>query len=207
MSNVPKRPPILLRRQSRPAPSHGPSHSPRPELTVPARPKPSVAKPKPKPKPEPPPATPKLPLPATGWELPNVPLMAADVPSGTIVRLGNLVCGRNRETQRPYMMLCVACPHCRGRKHFYPWRADWPVTRAVRSRQRARCPRKKGGAVWLALDPERLVISQQASLEGFAAYQEWKTWWQALTPQERSSIRKAYRASTAERSELEGNRP
>ena len=95
--------PILLRRQSRPAPSHGPSCGPRPPVVVPPPGKPvAAAKPKPKPKPkrkpEPPPPTPKMPLPASGPELPVDPLLEADCPLGTVVRRGLWCVPRTRAT-------------------------------------------------------------------------------------------------------------
>ena len=38
MSTTPDNRPILLRRQKRPAPAHGPNHAPRPPVTGPVQP-------------------------------------------------------------------------------------------------------------------------------------------------------------------------
>jgi hypothetical protein len=88
------------------------------------------------------------------------------------------------------LVLCVPCD-CAKHKHFYPWRGDWPVDASVRSNQEPRCRKHQApGGVWLALDPERLPISQQASEEGRKAFLEWKAWWDTLSALERTAISK-----------------
>jgi hypothetical protein len=199
MSKPPPPIPILLRRQSRPAPSYGPNHAPRPPVIVPPSPPPAAAaKPEPKPEPKPggnpargvtPPPPPARPaLPSIGAELPVAALVEADVPPGTSVRLGTLSRTRNQRTGRPLFVLAVPC-NCHRRVHWFPWRGDWPVDASVRSHQANRCAKHKSpDGVWLALDPKRLEISQQASEEGRADFERWKAWWDSLSAEQRKAI-------------------
>jgi len=187
-------PPILLRRQGRPAPSCGPNHAPRLPVThtVPVAKPAAVAKPAskpaPDPKPEPPPMASRLPM--WGAELPVAPLLEADAPADVSVRLGTLVRTRHARTGRPLLVLCVPCD-CEKHKHTYPWRGDWPVDASVRSHQAPRCRKHNApGGVWLALDPERLPISHQASQEGREDFLEWKAWWDTLSAADRTAISK-----------------
>jgi len=95
-----------------------------------------------------------------------------------------------RRSRRPLLVLCVPCD-CAKHKHTYPWRGDWPVDASVRSHQEPRCRKHKSpDGVWLALDPERLEISQQASQEGQKDFLEWKAWWDTLSAGERTAISK-----------------
>jgi hypothetical protein len=99
---------------------------------------------------------------------------------------------------RPLFMLAVPCDRYCGWSHLYPWRGDWPVTAEVRNQQQSRCF-KRPGAVWLALDPERLEISQQVHREGAAEFQKWEAWWKALSQEERRALYRAHNRVLAER--------
>jgi hypothetical protein len=171
--------PIVLRRQNRPAPAHGPSYAPRPPAAPPApAAKSAVAKPAEKVKSS---------LPCSGGELPVTALQAADVPPGKLVRLGILVRAVHERTGRPMFQLHVPCS-CKKHTHRYAWRGDWPLDASVRSHQASRCKGKDPGGVWLGLDPEQMEVSQQAFQEGREAFEAWKTWWSKLSPAERSAI-------------------
>jgi hypothetical protein len=170
-------------------------HCQRLEASIMSKRPPPPAAAKPKPKSEPAPSTPKKPLPERGAELPECPLHESDVPQGAIVQSGTLVHWRNLLTGRPFILLAVPCSYHRGGfgKHLYPWRGDWPVDISVRSRQRSRCRTRPDRAVWLGLDPERLAISRAAFARATCEFQEWQARWSAMTPEQRSAIRKANR--------------
>ncbi len=200
-----KPPPILLRRQNRPAPSRGPKLAPRPDpmhgvapvAAAPPKPPAAAAHPAARgPAAQPAAAARAAPaakltepkLPSGGAELPIVPLSPGDVPPDAPVCLGTLMQTMHKRTGRPFLMLCVPCD-CGRHKHTYPWRGDWPVDTLVRSHQVTRCKKHKAtGGVWLALDPGSMDRSLEASKAGKEAFHQWKAWWDKLSPAERSAI-------------------
>ena len=200
-------PPVLLRRQSRPAPTHGPSAAPRlpvaPAVKSVPSPKATVTKSapavkstksvgpapvvKPVPAAKPVPTPKKLSLPHCGAQLPVTPLQNTDVPPTAPVLLGRLVRAVNDRTGRPLIMISVPCT-CKKEAHRYAWRADWAVDTSVRSHQESRSAKhgRLDAGVWLALDPSRLSDSLQAVQTGGVAFLVWQAWWVKLLPSERT---------------------
>ena len=152
------------------------------------------AKPKPKPPAQPVAATakprPESKLPFHGAQLPAIPQTAADVPKDAKAVTGTLVRDANPDSGRPLVMLQTPCT-CTHRKHYYPWRSDWPVDTGVRSHQQSRCKHKGHRGVWLAIDPSRLEQSLQAVREMREALALWKgkkVSKRTTTPQETANV-------------------
>jgi hypothetical protein len=151
-----------------------------PGVRPPAPPPPPPAAPEPPPPPAPPPASapPRPPTapelkPAAGrMDLDATPLTRAAFPPGAKLLVGRLV-RQVARNGRPLVGLEVPC-QCRFRRHRYPWRGDWPVSREVASFQLSVCPGRKGQAVWLALDPATLDEQEATMRQARAAFTVWQ---------------------------------
>ena len=146
----------------------------------PAPPPPPPAAPEPPPPPAPPPASapprpsiaPELKPAAGRMDLDATPLTRAALPPGAKLVFGRLV-RQVARNGRPLVGLEVPC-QCRFRRHRYPWRGDWPVSREVASVQLSVCPGRKGQAVWLALDPATLDEQEATMRQARAAFTAWQ---------------------------------
>ncbi len=119
-----------------------------------------------------PPTTPELQPAAGRMDLGAIPLTRAALPPGVKLLVGRLV-RQVARNGRPLVGLEVPC-RCRFRRHRYPWRGDWPVSREVVSFQLSVCPRRKGQAVWLALNPATLNEQEATMRQARAAFTAWQ---------------------------------
>ena len=147
----------------------------------PAPPPPPPAAPEPPPPPAAPPPASEPPRPPTAPELKPAagrmdldatPLTRAALPPGAKLLVGRLV-RQVARNGRPLVGLEVPC-QCRFRRHRYPWRGDWPVSREVVSFQLSVCPGRKGQAVWLALNPATLHEQEATMRHARAAFTAWQ---------------------------------
>ena len=146
-----------------PAPPEPPPPSAAPE--PPYAPPPASAPPRP-------PTAPELKPAAGRRDLDATPLTRAALPPGAKLLVGRLV-RQVARNGRPLVGLEVPC-RCRCRRHRYPWRGDWPVSREVASFQLSYCPRGKGQAVWLALDPATLNEQEATMRHARTAFTAWQ---------------------------------
>jgi hypothetical protein len=104
-------------------------------------------------------------------DLDATPLTRAAIPPGAKLVFGRLV-HYVAKNARPLVGLEVPC-RCVYRRHRYPWRGDWPVSRAVASFQLSVCPGRKGQAVWLALELATLNEQEATMRQARAAFTAW----------------------------------
>src|SRR5512135_494072 len=162
--------PAPLRARLRVVQPPAPSEPPPPPAA--SEPPPPPAPPPPAFEPSRPPTAPEL-KPATGrMDLDATPLTRAALPPGAKLVVGRLV-RQVAKNGRPLVGLEVPC-RCVYRRHRYPWRGDWPVSREVASVQLSVCPGRKGQAVWLALDPATLNEQEATLRQARAAFTAWQ---------------------------------